>query len=706
MARLKTVKTIIAATVCTIGFTSSGVCAGGPLCTPGDVSAFLNGTGDASAPFTITGTVAVAHTPGTSMIIGVTDGNGSSIIDIRELLTDGVDRLTTGTKALFSGIAHRADDRRYALAKTYRVLGKHPPPTLPQTSAEDVIRGKCNYRAVRIKGHIVDCFDDEVDPMWSFFVMDSDDHRIYVYFYRGVFTADDIQALGDVTVETTALCSCVRSGARQFLGPLLIVNSRSAVKPLSPAPTDVFDAPRLEDLRHLNSFAVRRLGRRSIDGTVLAVRNDGIFLLRTDDGRIVTIEPSGSDSPRSGEKIQVAGTPQTDIYHCRLLRARWRRLRQRAETAENPVPVSARDLLKDAEGRSRVKANFHGRPVRMRGIVQNSPDGDNRMLKLDDGGCRFTVDEGIHQGVFEDLSPGCEVEVCGICEMETGTSGRINSIPRIQGFTVILRAPEDLTVLKRPPWWTPGRLLAVIATLVAALVGILIWNRFLNSIIERRSRQLAKTRTARDEANLRGEERMRLAVDLHDTLSQNLTGVAMQIDAAEIAARENPAEVGQILLTARRMMQSCRESLRDCLWDLRSRVFEERRLEDALRKALAPQSSAARIIIDCNQLTQELPEDFVHQAVFMIRELVTNAVRHGKAGLIKVSAKVSGETLSIHVTDNGCGFDDNDRPGPADGHFGLLGVEERVRRLGGNLTVESSPGKGTTVKITGLATNI
>lgn len=363
-------------------------------------------------------------------------------------------------------------------------------------------------------------------------------------------------------------------------------------------------------------------------------------------------------------------------------------------------------MLKDAVGRLRVRAGLHGHLIRINGTVQAQPNDELRQLTLDDDGCRFTVDEGTATGIFDGLAVGSKIEVSGICQIETGNPRRINSIPRIEGFTVILRSPNDLVILKRPPWWTPGRFLAVISALLVVLIAILIWNRFLNAIVDRRSRQLAKSRTARDEANLRSEERMRIAVDLHDTLSQNLTGVALQIDAAEIAARDNPGEVRSILLTTRQMMQSCRDSLRNCLWDLRSRVFEERLFEDAVRKVLAQQASTAQITLDCNLPKQTLSENFVHQSLFMIRELVTNAIRHGKADKITVSGKISDGRLTLSVADNGSGFDISRRPGPADGHFGLLGVEERARRLGGSLSIESSPDRGTVIRIFNLITDI
>ena len=98
---------------------------------------------------------------------------------------------------------------------------------------------------------------------------------------------------------------------------------------------------------------------------------------------------------------------------------------------------------------------------------------------------------------------------------------------------MVMRAPGDLKILTRPPFWTSGKLLAVIATLMLSLAAVGAWNRSLRRIAERRGRELFKAEIASAGAVLRVEERTRLAMDLHDSLAQNLSAVAWHIAAAQ-----------------------------------------------------------------------------------------------------------------------------------------------------------------------------
>ena len=96
---------------------------------------------------------------------------------------------------------------------------------------------------------------------------------------------------------------------------------------------------------------------------------------------------------------------------------------------------------------------------------------------------------------------------------------------------------------------------------------------------------------------------------------------------------------------------------------------------------------------------EKLSDNTVHALMRIVRELTTNAVRHGAAKTIRIAGALDNGILSFSVTDNGKGFDPENRPGLAEGHFGLQGVEERVEELGGEMKISSKIGKGTRVKI-------
>jgi signal transduction histidine kinase len=263
-----------------------------------------------------------------------------------------------------------------------------------------------------------------------------------------------------------------------------------------------------------------------------------------------------------------------------------------------------------------------------------------------------------------------------------------------------VNAPDDLRVLARPSWWTPGRLAVVIIALVLVIVVILVWNRMLKVLSERRGRALCDEQMSSAISELKVEERTRLAVELHDSISQVLTGIALQIDAAIGSGIDGTTRAGGFLATARSMLASCRHELRCCIWDLRTRTFEDKDLPDAIRQTLEPHIGDIPLLIRFNIPRAILNESLAHDMLRIMRELAVNAVRHGHAQTIAISGELSGRRLSFSIVDDGRGFDPDKAKGSADGHFGLLGMRERAKAFNGSVSITSAPGDGTEISVT------
>ena len=288
-----------------------------------------------------------------------------------------------------------------------------------------------------------------------------------------------------------------------------------------------------------------------------------------------------------------------------------------------------------------------------------------------------------------------DVSVSGLCNPNEG--GARHHVGRM------LIAPDEtaIQILSRPNWWTTTKLVAAIGILSAALLGVMLWNLSLRVLVERRSHALFREQLAHASAELRTEERTRLAVELHDSIAQNLTGVSFQINAARrIAESERSAAVPTLTL-ASQTLQSCRSELRNCLWDLRNQALDEPDVSTAIWRTLHPYLEKTKLTIRFNVPRKKLTDNTLHALLRIIRELVSNGIVHGHAKNIRIAGGLDGKSLVFSVRDDGCGFDPDNVPGSAQGHFGLQGIRERVRKLSGLLKIESSPNNGckTTVRI-------
>jgi signal transduction histidine kinase len=233
-------------------------------------------------------------------------------------------------------------------------------------------------------------------------------------------------------------------------------------------------------------------------------------------------------------------------------------------------------------------------------------------------------------------------------------------------------------VIHGPGWWTVGKLLTVIAILIVALI--------VASLRSYLAKRIAK---------LKLNERTQLAVEIHDSLSQALTGLACQITAAQDSLETNTKNTENKLATASQMLMSCRTELRNCLFDLRNDTIGEKNFNKAIIKTIEPFESSAAIIVRF-QVNRALFEDTtVHAILAVIRELVSNAVRHGNAWTIRIAGVIEGKTLLFSVTDDGSGFDFEHRKNSDEGHFGIDGIRERLARLEGSISYETPPSGGT-----------
>ena len=208
------------------------------------------------------------------------------------------------------------------------------------------------------------------------------------------------------------------------------------------------------------------------------------------------------------------------------------------------------------------------------------------------------------------------------------------------------------------------------------------------------------------------EERNRLAREIHDTLAQGLSAIALKLDAVDALLeynssieaptaklKENALSVRQYVKQSLVLAQQNLDEARRSVLDLRAAPLEGRTLPQAL--ALLVQSTAERtgapIDFSSRGDRQPLPVRLEVGLYRIAQEALNNACQHACAGQIQMALSYQPDSITLELQDDGSGFDvaeiEQER-------FGLIGMNERARLLGGELRVESDVAHGTHVHVT------
>lgn len=570
-----------------------------------------------------------------------------------------------------------------------------PAPDYERTTVDALLREQQDCRLVRFVGTVTDVFRDDIDLDWCFLQIQDGGTPLTAGFSLGDRPDIDLAGIVDARVEITGVFLKNYTGLRLYQDALVYIPHAGEINIVQKAPDDPFAAASVDDLHSTSPQVISAHGRVSAVGTVLAVRRDGRILLRSYRERIINVSPlPQKESPAVGSRIRVVGYPKTDLYHINLVRALWRPESGPARPEDAAADVGIGTLLGDERHRQAPDVSYHGRTIRLRGTVLPPGNTGLGMPVMDVDGRSVQLEASDPKLLPPGLRDGCRIETTGTWAVDADNWQSDVIIPRIKGFALVLRQPSDIRILAQPPWWTPRRFLITVLALLTALVGFFIWNRALNRLVVRRSRQLHREELARAIATQRIEERTRLAAELHDALSQNLSAIACQVNVAKgvLPAQTEPHA---LLQTAEQMLQSTRTELTRCLFDLRGGALGEPDFAEAVRLTLSPLDLPPDTTIDIGVSRKHLDDPTAHAVLCILRELTANAIRHGHATTLRIEGKRTADGLEFSVTDNGCGFDTSRRPGPDEGHFGLTGVADRIRRLGGALDITTAIGKGT-----------
>ena len=224
--------------------------------------------------------------------------------------------------------------------------------------------------------------------------------------------------------------------------------------------------------------------------------------------------------------------------------------------------------------------------------------------------------------------------------------------------------------------------------------------RSMRYAIERKRAEDALSLQASELAVL--EERNHMAREIHDTLAQGFTGIVLQLEAAEQALAESPSEAPEHLGRAKSLARESLQEARRSVWNLVPGALEHRLLETALqdevRRFAAEGSEKASFSLSGDR--RELPSNVQAALLRICQESLTNVRRHARATEVTVTLYIDPDAVRLRVKDNGVGFDaGGEKAEDREGGFGLIGMEQRARLLGGILDIDSQRDNGTLVEV-------
>jgi signal transduction histidine kinase len=285
------------------------------------------------------------------------------------------------------------------------------------------------------------------------------------------------------------------------------------------------------------------------------------------------------------------------------------------------------------------------------------------------------AEAGHYMPSAKEIRPKSELQILGV----------VSSSPQFAGnsaFGLLISPSEDsIRVVRGASWWTLLKIAIVTATVVCFVLFFITVNHRLR---ERHLMQASK-------------ERELLAHDLHDTVSQSLTGIGFQLSSAAANISKSDIALHQIE-RARSMVKESHEELRRSITTLRTEIAALENLANAL------EATALRLVGDgpmkavCSieGKIERLPP-VVADCFFRVgQEAISNAVHHAGASRLTIELKHRGDRLSLSVTDDGPGFSHADH----ESGFGIYGMSKRAEMIGARFEVISGS-KGTTVFLDG-----
>ena len=624
------------------------------------------------------------------------------------------EHLQPGTRIKIVGITDPGGFAPVVLPSRMEILGVAQLPSPVQLPMERLLSGADDGQRIVLEGVVQGLFKVSHQTTYtSGFRLMVDGQMCMV---NTPFDCESLRArFDDARVRVTGVFAPTANLRSQMAGIKLSIHSLDDIHVLKEPPGDPFYAPRVE-LGALFKFAPNTpLYHRIVTSGVISYAVPGRFYY-LQNGRSGVRVASSESGLRPGDHVEVAAFLDTSRILASLKEAKTRVIGKNTPPLAESTQIGQilhPEMRGEWEAVTVNESDFDGRLVSLIGylrrVIIDTEREHRASVLVESEGEFFQAIIPLQDSAAEESArlwrEGAKIALKGVCELQLQRTEKAGWLS-IEGFQLLLASPSDLQVLHSPSWWTSTRLAIAIAGLVVVLALALVWVIVLRRQVALRGARLASEIAAREsaihefEATLR--ERRRLAGDLHDSLEQALTGLALQLEAAELFRTTNPNQGAHHLQLARKFLDRSREDVRRTVWDLRTEGIGGQDLTAILRDRTASlvRGLDSVVHVSTEGASVGIPDLLAGNILLAAQEAVTNAIKHSGGTQIDVTVSYHKEKIIISVKDNGVGFDVPRAPGQNEGHFGLQGMRERLKRHGGTVKIESQSGTGTQVMLT------
>lgn len=197
------------------------------------------------------------------------------------------------------------------------------------------------------------------------------------------------------------------------------------------------------------------------------------------------------------------------------------------------------------------------------------------------------------------------------------------------------------------------------------------------------------------------EERLRISRDLHDAIGQTLTGINVGLASLKSDAAADSRELAEAISQAQKLVERSMKTVHQFAWELRPTLLDDLGLVPALRSyaKMFSERTGVAVLFKADPKSDRLDRDRSTALFRVTQGALSNVERHARADHAQVTLRALPGAVRLEVTDDGRSFAvPRMEASKTNRHLGLLVMRERIEMVGGHLTIESSPGRGTTVR--------